>query len=85
MVRDLSGNSVHGKRTSQRTPLPYTFYTAVMLWVMFTFIVLSALGIAWLTFGPLKGTPQVTVLRIIAAVQLLAAFALAGARLSGAA
>lgn len=56
-----------------------------MLWVLFAFILLSASGVLWLTLGPLKNTPQVGILRSIAAVQYLAAFALAGARLMGAA
>ncbi|MFC3835251.1 MULTISPECIES: hypothetical protein [Deinococcus] len=55
------------------------------LWVLFGFIVLSATSILLLTRGPLRATPSVRPLRIVAAVQYACAIVLAGARLTGAA
>lgn len=55
----------------------------MLLWVLVGFIVLSATGVLSLTFGVLRGTPQVGTFRLIAGVQYLAALVLAGARLAG--
>ncbi len=53
------------------------------LWLFVFLIVLSASSVLYLSFGPLRRAPNVGSLRLIAAVQYLAALLLAGARLLG--
>lgn len=53
------------------------------LWVFFGFIVLSATLILLLGRGPLRATPTVGALRMVAYVQYAAAALLALARLTG--
>lgn len=53
------------------------------LWLVVTFILLSATFILALSLGPLKAAPNIGVLRLFAALQYGAALLLAGARLLG--
>lgn len=53
------------------------------LWLVVAFIVLSATLILALSLGPLRSVPNVGMLRVLAAVQYVAAALLAGARLTG--
>lgn len=73
-----SGRSQEGVRYTGPAIL-----AAMLLWVLFAIIVLSASGILWLSFGPFRGTAQVLPLRLVAAFQYLLAAVLAGARLLG--
>lgn len=53
------------------------------LWLVVVFILCSASGILYLTFGPLKTASNVMVIRSIAALQYLCAVVLVAARLLG--
>lgn len=53
------------------------------LWLVVGFILVSATTVMVLTFGLLRTAANVRALRVIAAVQYLAAAVLAGARLLG--
>ena len=53
------------------------------LWLVVGFILVSATTVMVLTFGLLRTAANVRALRVIAAVQYLAAAVLAGARLTG--
>ncbi|GGJ63364.1 hypothetical protein [Deinococcus aquiradiocola] len=53
------------------------------LWLFVILILCSASFVLYLTYGPLRRAPNVASLRLVAAVQYLAAVVLAVARLLG--